>query len=70
MIFRLYHILQGAHVHCRLFSGTAKGSLGKCGDLVMREEEFKQFKQAATFIQFREDKGRLVPHHGSGPDNQ
>lgn len=55
MIFRLYHVLQGGHVHCRLFAGPHDGTLGKCGDLVMRKDEFTLFKDAATFMQFREE---------------
>ena len=43
MIFRLYHETKGGHVHCRFFSGPHEGALGKCGELVMRVEEFEQF---------------------------
>jgi hypothetical protein len=53
MIFRLYHETRGAHEHCRLFAGDHEGALGKCGDLVMRVQEFAQFRASATFIQFR-----------------
>ncbi len=56
MIFRLYHETKGGHVHCRLFAGPHDGALGKCGDLTMKVEEFKWFRSAATFIQFREEK--------------
>ena len=55
MIFRLYHHTKGGHVHCRLFAGPHDGALGKCGDLCMRTNEFALFKDAATFMQFRED---------------
>jgi hypothetical protein len=55
MIFRLRYRMLGGHVHCRLFAGTHEGALGKCGDLVMRIEEFELFKAAASFIQFREE---------------
>ena len=43
MIFRIYHKLAGAHVHMRVFSGPKNGSLGKCGELIMREDEFAEF---------------------------
>lgn len=66
MIFRLYHRTAGGYVHCSLFAGKADGALGKCGDLTMRTDEFEIFKNAASFMQFREDVGRPVPHHGSG----
>jgi len=36
----------------RIFAGPHEGALGKCGDLTMRNEEFKLFRDAATFIQF------------------
>jgi hypothetical protein len=40
MIFRIYFERLGGHVHLRVFAGDAEGSLGKCGDLTMRAEEF------------------------------
>jgi hypothetical protein len=65
MIFRIYHRTVGGHVHMRFFAGRTEGALGKCGDLVMRVEEFVVFRQgqsttdAAACIDFREeDNGR------------
>jgi hypothetical protein len=55
MIFRIYHETAGGHVHCRLFSGSHDGALGKCGDFCMRVDEFDAFRSAATFAQFREE---------------
>lgn len=56
MIYRLYYEYLGGHVHCRLFAGVRDGSLGKCGDLTFREEEFGPFMQSASsFMQFREE---------------
>lgn len=52
MIFRIRYVARGGHVHCRFFSGPHEGALGKCGDLVMRLDEFKAFRDSATFIQF------------------
>ena len=43
MIWRLYYQRRGGHVHCRLFCGPQEGALGKCGDIVMRHEEFTEF---------------------------
>ena len=43
MFWRTYYKRLGDHVHCRLFCGTQKGSLGKCGDVVFRHEEFAEF---------------------------
>ncbi len=55
MVFRLYWRHLGGHVHCRLFAGPQEGALGKCGDLVFREDEFELFKQSSSFIQFRRE---------------
>lgn len=56
MIFRMRFRLLGGHVHIRLFAGRGEGSLAKCGDLVMRPDEFEAFKAAAYFIKFKEDR--------------
>lgn len=64
MIFRIYYKIAGGHTHMRVFAGSQEGALGKCGDLTMRNEEFKvfagRFGQHVTtppgmehFIQFR-----------------
>ena len=58
MIFRLYHETRGAHVHCRLFAGPREGALGKCGDLVMREPEFEEFKERCPSIEYRVEAAR------------
>ncbi len=55
MIFRLYHATKGGHVHCRMFAGPHDGALGNCGCLTMRSDEFEQFKQSASFVQFRDE---------------
>lgn len=44
MTFKLNHELRGGHVHIAVFSGPDKDHLGKCGDLVMREEEWPEFR--------------------------
>lgn len=43
MIWRIYYIKKGGHVHCRLFCGPQEGALGKCGDLCFRVDEFTEF---------------------------
>ena len=53
MIFRIRYEQLGGHTHMRMFAGPHDGALGKCGDLTMRNEEFKLFRDAATFIQFK-----------------
>jgi len=39
----MYYNKRGAHVHCRLFCGVQEGALGKCGELVMKVDEFTEF---------------------------
>jgi hypothetical protein len=40
-MFRFRYETLGAHTHVRVFAGT--GTLGKCGDLVFRAEEWQKF---------------------------
>ncbi len=42
-LFRLRWEVQGGHTHVRVFAGKGASSLGKCGDLVFRNEEWKDF---------------------------
>jgi hypothetical protein len=46
MTFKLNHELLGGHVHIAVFSGKDRDHLGKCGDLVMRAEEWPEFVAA------------------------
>lgn len=39
-LFRLRWQQRGAHTHVRVFAGKGSLSLGNCGDLVMRNEEW------------------------------
>lgn len=50
MIWRMYYVKQGGHVHCRLFCGPIEGALGKCGDITFREEEFTEFTRIRKVI--------------------
>ena len=49
MIFRIYHKLLGGHVHARVFVGKESQSLGLAGELVMREDEFVDFRRKLLF---------------------
>lgn len=54
MLFMKYvYVVQGGHTHINVYAGqvapdfaTAGYTLGKCGSLVFRNEEFTAFKQA------------------------
>lgn len=45
MIWRTYYKKLGGHVHMRIFCGVQEGALGKCGDLVMKTDEFTEFSR-------------------------
>lgn len=45
-LFRVRWELLGGHVHMRVFAGKGSASLGLCGTLVMRQEEFEDFQRA------------------------
>ena len=45
MLFRLRYKVLGGHTHVRFFAGKGSLSLGKCGDLVFRNEEWDAFIQ-------------------------
>ena len=42
-LFRLRFDEQGGHTHVRVFAGKGAAVLGKCGDLVFRNEEWADF---------------------------
>jgi hypothetical protein len=48
LILRIRFVQRGGHIHCRLFMGSREGSLGLCGELVFREEEFEVYRQVVT----------------------
>lgn len=51
MFFRFRFLEQGAHTHIRLFAGlSANHTLAKCGDLAMRNEEWKVFRNALESV--------------------
>ena len=37
--FRVYADLRGTHYHCRVFGGPGDGRRGKCGDIVLDEDD-------------------------------
>ena len=43
MMFRMYYKERGGHTGVRVYAGTHEGALGKCGDLVFRNEEWAEF---------------------------
>lgn len=44
-LFRLKYEVLGGHTHVRVFAGKGSLSLGKCGDLCFRNEEWEDFKK-------------------------
>ncbi len=42
-LFRFRYKKQGGHTHVRLFAGKGSLSLGLCGSLVFRNEEWEDF---------------------------
>jgi len=42
MTFRLRYQVLGGHTHVRVFAGEGQ-TLGKCGDLIFRNEEWEAF---------------------------
>lgn len=42
--FRYWQRQGGAHVHIRLFAGPSEVSLAKCGEMMMRNDEFEKFR--------------------------
>lgn len=55
MIWKVRYQVAGGHVHCALFSAPGVGrTYAKCGDLVVRVEEFPQFKILMSKATFEE----------------
>jgi hypothetical protein len=48
MLFRFRFKVLGGHTHITLFAGTGSLSLGLCGGLVMRNEEWDAFVAEAN----------------------
>lgn len=53
--FRVYYKILGGHVHMRVFAGKGSLSLGLCGTLVMRVEEFEDFRRDTMFFEFLQE---------------
>jgi hypothetical protein len=45
MLFRFRFKRLGGHTHLRVFAGKTEASLGLCGNLAMRNEEFMLFME-------------------------
>lgn len=45
IVIRIYFKQLGGHVHCRVFTAKSRDhTFGKCGDLVLSEEEWPAFQ--------------------------
>lgn len=44
-LFRMRYRVEGGHTHVRVFAGKGSFSLGKCGDLVFRNEEWVELHE-------------------------
>lgn len=54
--FAIYYKLLGVHVHMRVFAGDPYCSNGLCGELVMREGEFEDFKKLQChYVKFMDE---------------
>lgn len=65
MIFKFRYRFLGGHVHIRVFAGVNPHALGKCGDLIMRPEEWLEFQtraKSAAFI-FVDDSAAGLPRY-------
>src|ERR1044072_1381773 len=52
LIFKFVYKVGGGHTHVRMFSGKSAVSLGLCGTLVMRNEEWEEFTACITAPNF------------------
>lgn len=49
--FRFRYEVAGGHTHVRLFAGEGLGfTLGKCGDLTFRNDEWSDFSRAINAL--------------------
>lgn len=60
MICKIIFEEKGAHVHASLFMGQTPHALGKCGDLVMRDDEWKHFVDALALAALSKASGLEV----------
>jgi hypothetical protein len=70
MLFRFRYQVQGGHTHVRMFAGKSVPALGKCGDLVFRNEEWNEFlaELAPSFANRREGAAiDVLPEAVHGP---
>ncbi len=67
MIFKIKHEKLGGHIHCALFAAKEPNqTYAKCGDLVVREEEFAPMQRAMVGVYFQEA-GRDAAAHDPSP---
>jgi hypothetical protein len=53
MIFKFRHERGGDHIHISIFAGKTDGSLGKAGDICLREEEWQEFRSLIESVPAR-----------------
>jgi hypothetical protein len=46
MLHKIKYRKIGSHIHCKMYTGYQPGNMGQNGELVFREEEFKQFRKS------------------------
>ena len=53
MIFKVKYFVPGGHTHCSLYAAPRAGTtFAKCGDFVVRNEEFKALVIAMAGVSF------------------
>jgi hypothetical protein len=48
LLFRLHYWRLGGHTHVTVYVGPRKGTLAKCGNLIVSNEEFSVLADALT----------------------
>lgn len=66
MKFRFRYQVAGGHTHVRFFAGTGD-TLGKCGDLVFRNEEWRLFNQVLKGVSHPDVSLQVVPEDQEVP---
>lgn len=58
---RIYYEVLGGHTHITIWTEPRNGQVGKCGDIIMTNEEFQAWQSGAIRLEFFE-KGSTPPH--------
>jgi hypothetical protein len=70
MLHRIKFKKIGSHVHCKLYTGYQPGNMGLNGELVFREEEFRQFRKSQYGICWFEEEGASTDGAFDALDNR